>query len=339
MHAKQNKAEVGPLPGTTKVNQEADTGLFSLIDTPGADAIGESGELERQAAFEAADYADFLIILFDAVQGIKRTELDLYHEIKALKKPYIVVINKCDLIKKYQLASVLKKAAASLGLPQEQVIGIVAKDGKNLERIIAAMANMEPEICAALGSALPAYRWRLAWQAMSSAAAASGLIGLLPLPFADFFPLLLTQTVMIIAIARIYDYDITFKRAREIIATFGIGFLGRTLFYELSKFVGVPGWLLAAAVAASTTMAMGYAAVTWFEKGERVTDEGLKHISTSMTNYLISALKNRFKTKPSQDFLKQEINEALNSYPVKEESEIIHHEIKIEGIREEENYE
>ncbi|MCE1252952.1 MAG: 50S ribosome-binding GTPase [Anaerolineae bacterium] len=336
---KRDKAEVGPLPGTTRNNQEADTGLFSIIDTPGADSVGPSGDEERDRAFEAAASADFLIILFDAVQGIKKTELELYHELTLLKKPYIVVLNKCDLIKQSQISAVIKKAATTLNLSENQVIGITAKDGKNLERIIAAIANVEPEICAALGAALPAFRWNLAWQAMVSGAAASGLIGLLPLPVADFIPLVVTQSAMIIAIARIYDYKITVQRARELIATFGIGFLGRTLFYELSKFGGIPGWLLASAIAASTTMAMGYAAVIWFEKGEKLTNESLKQISGNLTAYLLNTLKNRFQQKPSKGNLQEQIAEALNQYPLNKESEFNNAEIKLEGDSQEGNYE
>jgi GTPase len=338
IHAKAEKAEVGPLPGTTRENQEADTGLFSLIDTPGADAVGELGEEDRARAFEAATSADFLIVVFDAVQGIKRSELELYKDLRTLNKPYIVVINKCDLIKRHQLPSVLRKAAGNLALPPEQVIGIAAKDGKNLDHIIAAIANLEPEIVAALGSSLPAYRWRLAWQATVSAAGSSGLIALLPLPFADFVPLLLIQTTMIIAIARIYDYNITVARAKELIATFGIGFLGRTLFSELSKFGGIPGWLLAAAIASSTTVAMGYASVVWFEKGEKLTSENLKQITQNTTNYMLDFLKNRIKGKPTKDTLKEQIADALNAYPLKDQS-INNKEIILEGNREEETYE
>ena len=323
VHAKTDKAEVGPLPGTTRENQTADAGLFELVDTPGADAVGELGDEERARAFEAATNADFLIILFDAVQGIKRSELELYNDLKTLNKPYIVVINKCDLIKRHQLPAVLRKAAANLGLSPEQVIGVAAKDGKDLDHIIAAIANLEPEIVAALGSSLPAYRWRLAWQAMVSAAGAAGLIALLPLPFADFIPLMLTQTTMVIAIARIYDYNITVARAKELIATFGIGFMARTLFSELSKFGGLPGWILAAAVASSTTIAMGYASVIWFEKGEKLTSENIKQISKNLTDYLLNVLKSRIKGKPDKESLKEQIAE----------------DIILEGNREEKSYE
>ncbi len=42
---KGDRAEVSPLPGTTKENQQADAALFTVVDTPGADAVGAQGEL------------------------------------------------------------------------------------------------------------------------------------------------------------------------------------------------------------------------------------------------------------------------------------------------------
>ena len=75
---KEDRAEVSPVPGTTRRAQEADAGLFSVVDTPGADAVGEVGAREREIAFAAATAADFLVIIFDAVQGIRRYERDLF---------------------------------------------------------------------------------------------------------------------------------------------------------------------------------------------------------------------------------------------------------------------
>src|SRR5690606_25167647 len=54
IRSKTDQAEVGPLPGTTRVNQEADAGFFSIVDTPGADAVGDVGEIEKQHALAGA---------------------------------------------------------------------------------------------------------------------------------------------------------------------------------------------------------------------------------------------------------------------------------------------
>jgi GTPase len=325
--SKVDRAAVSPIPGTTKAVQLADVGLFSIADTPGADAVGDYGEAERQQALDAASRADFLIIVFDAIQGIKRTELELFHELISYGKPYIVVLNKIDLVRREKMA-VIAKAAQTLGLKSQQVTAISAKDGKNLENIILAIAAAEPEIVAALGQALPAFRWNLAWRAIISAASAAGLIGLLPLPLIDFIPLVITQSIMVIAIARIYNYRITPSRATELVVTFGIGFLGRSIFMELSRLVGVPGWFLAAAVAASVTVAMGYAAAIWFERGEKLTSENLKTISKNMVDYLLVTLKTLGKKKPSREQLRQTIAEALEKSPVAEDRSILDKETK-----------
>jgi len=314
----KDRAAVSALPGTTRVNQEADAGLFSVIDTPGADAVGDVGLREQEEALNAASQADFLIIMFDAIQGIKQTELELYHRLQDLRKPYVVVLNKIDLAKRESKA-VTEHAAQALGLQAEQVLPIAARTGDNLAQVLSAIAIADPEIVAALGQALPQYRWQLTWRAIVSAASLSAVIALAPLPIIDFVPLIATQSMMVLGIARIYNYQITPARARELVATFGLGFLGRTLFQELSKLGGIPGWLLSAAIASSTTVVMGYAASVWFDKGEKVSGESLNKLTRQVTEYLLEVLKNFGKRKPSQKSLRERIQMALEQLPLAKE--------------------
>jgi small GTP-binding protein len=311
IHSKQDQAAVSPLPGTTTVNQTAQAALFNIVDTPGADAVGEKGQREREQAMNAAMQADFLVLVFDAIQGIKRAEQELFHEMLALHKPFIVVLNKIDLIPKKDLDKVGVLAAANLGLKPEQVVSVSAKDGRHLEKVLLAIATAEPRLIAALGQALPEYRWQLAWRSIISAASVSGAIALTPLPVIDFIPLVATQSIMVLGIARIYNYNITPKRAAELVATFGLGFLGKTIFQELSKLGGLPGWLLSAAIASSTTVAMGYAAVKWFDQGERVSSETLNRLTKEVTARQLAALKSLGSRKPGSKGLQKQIAESL----------------------------
>lgn len=313
VQAKEDKAAVSALPGTTRVNQLADTGMFSLVDTPGADAVGAVGEAERQRALQAAGQADVIILMFDAIQGIKRTELELFHEISSLGKPFIVVLNKTDLVRK-ELPAILNQTAAALKLEPSQVIPIGAKDGQNLSQVVVALSVCEPGIVAALGRALPQYRWRLAWRSIVSAASVSAVIALTPLPVIDFVPLTITQASMVLGIARVYNYPLNLARSRELVAAFGAGLLGRTLFHELSRLGGPPGWVLAAAIAASTTAALGYAAAVWFERGEKLTSQEVKVISQNFVNLLLQRLK--FKKKPDEKGLKAQVAAALEEIPL-----------------------
>jgi small GTP-binding protein len=311
-----DRAEVSAVPGTTRISQAADAGLFAVVDTPGADAVGAVGEAEKEQAFAAARGADFLLIVFDAIQGIKRAEQELFRELQALEHPHVVVLNKVDLVAgARERDRVVEAAARNLGLRPEEVVPCVAKDGKHVERVLLAVAKAEPEIVAALGAALPEYRTLLAWSTTKKAAAAAAAIALTPIPILDVFPLLAVQASLVLGIARIYGQRITLGRARELVVTFGLGFLGRTLFQELSKLGGPPGWMLSAAIASSTTVVMGRAAAVWFGRGERATASDLRAESRSLAKRMLQSLKTLGRRRPPREALQREVEAALPEAP------------------------
>lgn len=311
----ETPAAVSPVPGTTRTNRAADAGPFTVIDTPGADAVGAVGERERALALQAAAEADFLVIVFDAIQGIKREEQALFAELVRLGKPYVVVLNKIDLVRKEKEAAIAN-AAANLGLEPDTVLPISALKEKNLEAVVNAIIVAEPRLMAALGRGLPAYRWGLAWQLITRSASTASLVALTPLPFVDFIPLVALQVSLILGIARIYDYRLTAARAREALSVFGAGFVARTLFYELAKFGGPPTWLLAAAVAAGTTVALGYAAILWFERGEQLSREATTKVARVVSDHLLEGLKGIGRRKPSRRSLSERVREALEKSPL-----------------------
>ncbi|HQP08365.1 MAG TPA: 50S ribosome-binding GTPase [Anaerolineaceae bacterium] len=322
IHEKEDKAHVSPVPGTTRVNQQADSGLFSIIDTPGADAVGYVGEEEKKQAMDTARSADFLVIMFDAIQGIKQSELQLFNDLLALSKPYIVVLNKMDLVKKEEQL-VIAKSAANLRLDPNQVIPIAAKDGKAVSDVVMAIAIAEPSLITALGRTLPEFRWKLAWRTIASASSLCAAIALTPLPVLDFGPLVITQSVMVLSLARIYDYKINLARARELILTFGLGLIGRTLFAQLSKLGGVPGWLLSSAIASSITVVLGYAVVVMFDRNRRLTKDELNRLTKTLTSFLLDRLKNLGKSKPNQKTLQETILQALEESGMPGSTEIL----------------
>jgi small GTP-binding protein len=308
------QAAAGPVPGTTRVSQEGDAGAFAVVDTPGADAVGEVGETERARALAAAREADVLLVIFDAVQGIKRDERALFDELASLGRPFVVALNKVDLVGRDR-DRVREHAARALGLETGQVIPCVAKDGWQVDRLLAALARAEPRIVAALGAALPAYRRTLAFAATRRAAATAAAIALVPLPVLDVIPLLALQSSLVLGIARVFRYRITLARVRELLATFGLGFLGRTLFQEFAKLGGPPGWALAAAIAASTTAAMGYAATVWFERGERLTREHVRDLARGLGGQLLERLRGFGRRRPGRQKVEEAVDAALEALP------------------------
>jgi GTPase len=311
-----DRAEVSAVPGTTRVSQTADAGLFVVVDTPGADAVDALGEAEKERAFAAAREADVLVIVFDAIQGIKRAEQELFRALQALEIPHLVVLNKVDLVAgARECLRVVEAAARNLGLTPDEVVPCVAKDGKRVERVLLAIAKAEPEIVAALGAALPEHRRMLAWSATKKAGATAAVIALAPLPILDVFPLLVVQSSLVLGIARIYGQRITLGRARELVVTFGLGFLGRTLFQELSKLGGPPGWVLASAIASSTTVVMGRAAAVWFERGEKAKASDLRAESRSLAKRMLQSLKKLGRRRPPREAVAREVEAALSEPP------------------------
>jgi GTP-binding protein Era len=317
----ETKAAVSAVPGTTRQVQAGEAGLFSVIDTPGTDAAGGLGMEEREEALEAAAQADVLVVLFDAGHGIRGPEREIFERLLGLGVPMVVGLNKIDLVPR-ERSEVLGKAAAALGIRADEIVPLSALRGEGAERLLRAVAESEPEIVAALGQALPAYRWKLSQAVIVRASSAAAAIGLTPLPFVDFIPLVALQISMVLSISRIYAHRITFARARELLATIGIGALGRTLFYELSKFGGPPGWMLAAAVAAGTTGALGYAASMWFERGEELTRESMRTMSTAFSQVVVERLRSRGKRRPGRTSLRESVQQAVEEFGPIPESEV-----------------
>ncbi|MGH2625428.1 MAG: GTPase, partial [Anaerolineales bacterium] len=251
VRSRTDRAAVAAVAGTTRVAQRADAGLFSVIDTPGADAAGAVGEVEKSKALTAAGAADVLAVLFDASRGIGEPEQRLHAEIAALGKPTVVALNKMDLVAR-ESGAVVNQAAGVLGVAAEQILSLSAREGRGVEKLLLALARSEPGIVAALADALPEYRWRLTQAVVGRAASTAAAIAVTPWPFLSFFPLITVQSAMVLGVARIYSYRISPARVRELLATFGLGLLGRAVFYEIAKLGGPPGWLVASGVAAGT---------------------------------------------------------------------------------------
>lgn len=317
----QARAAVSAVPGTTREAQMADAGIFLVVDTPGADAVGAVGVEERERAFAACRQADVLVALFDAAHGVRGPESALMGELRALGKPMVVALNKMDLVSRSERAEVLGRAAAGLGIDSIELLALSAERGEGLETLLLAVARAEPAIVAALGAALPGYRWTLTQGAIARAASTAAVIAVTPLPILDFIPLLGVQAAMVLSVARIYNYKLTLARARELVVTLGAGLLGRTLFYELSKFGGPPGWLVAAGVAVGTTAALGYSAAIWFDRGTKISAGRRRAIGRAVAGTVIERLKDIGRGRPSRKSLRRRIDEALEDMPLPAEEQ------------------
>jgi uncharacterized protein (DUF697 family) len=95
--------------------------------------------------------------------------------------------------------------------------------------------------------------------------AAIGLVVIVP--GADMPLMTMNQGKMLLQIAAAYGQPLDSERIKELAAVVGGGFLMRTFARELIAFVPGFGWAVKAGIAYTGTMAMGMAAIKYFEEG------------------------------------------------------------------------
>jgi small GTP-binding protein len=306
------KAQVSSVPGTTRAAQMGDASVFWVIDTPGANEAevgseGPNGSVERrQTAMVAAQKADVLVLVFDAARGIAHDEVTIYRELVALNKPFVVALNKIDLVGSEQDAVVLA-AARNLQLPVERIVPVSALKGTNLNRLLLSLLETDPELLATLAEALPNARWLLATKTILTASVAAATANLVTaatmIPFASFIAITPIQIGMVLSLARVFGRGLTLARVKELALTFGSAVLGRRVFYYLVDMVPLAGWLLGTAVAAATTMTLGYGVATWFATGERLSLENMSKLAAALTRSLVDS----FRSYPEKGSLKDNI--------------------------------
>lgn len=266
-------AEVGPIPGTTKVPMQRSLGPFMLVDTPG---FGEVGGVDRaEIAARSASEADAVLLMLDAGAGLRQGDADLLHYLQSMGHPVVVALNKLDLLGK-QAEKAVADASTRLGLP---VVGISAKKGTNVaEKLVPALVDALPDLAVALGRELPALRRSAAQRIVRNSAVLNTAVGAEPVPFLDIPVLLTMQGRMILRIAAIYGESLTSHHAKEMISTIAGGLAFRYLAQQGAKLVPVGGWAVAGGIAALGTWAMGNVAIEYFESGKRLTRKQMREM-------------------------------------------------------------
>lgn len=265
---------VAAVPGTTRELHHEQWGPFTLTDTPG---FGEVDGVDRaQVALRGVDAANVILLVLDAVAGVRQTDYLLLQQLKATGKPVVVVLNKMDLIREGQEV-VVAHARDRLGEPD--LIPISAKRGTNVAReVLPRMIDAHPSLAVALGRALPAYRRYAANKVVRSASVLNAAIGAEPVPGLDIPFLLAVQARMVLRVAAIFGEPMNVQHAKELVATIAGGVALRYLAEEAVKLIPGPGWAVAAAIAGVGTWAIGQVAIRYFEHGKRLSAEQMRNL-------------------------------------------------------------
>ncbi len=99
----QDLAVVSEIKGTTtdpvsKAMELLPLGPVVIIDTPGLDDEGSLGNLRIKKAYQVLNKADIALLAVDAAEGFSPEDELILDRIKSKSIPYIVVMNKSDLI-------------------------------------------------------------------------------------------------------------------------------------------------------------------------------------------------------------------------------------------------
>jgi uncharacterized protein (DUF697 family) len=119
-----------------------------------------------------------------------------------------------------------------------------------------------------LAQLLPSVRRTYCDHVVLTNAGQNGVIGVVVIiPGADMPAMTANQIRMVLKIAHAYGEELTLDRAVEILSVVGVGFVLRTVARQALDFVPGFGWAVKGAVGFSGTIALGQAAIAYFEAG------------------------------------------------------------------------
>ncbi len=158
--------------------------------------------------------------------------------------------------------------ASEAGLFDDELargLGQHPADNPTLEHRIVQSAA---EGAGSLAQLLPSIRRTYCDHVVLTNAAQNGVIGVVVIiPGADMPAMTANQIRMVLKIAHAYGEELTIDRAVEILSVVGVGFVLRTVARQALDFVPGFGWAVKGAVGFSATIALGQAAIAYFESG------------------------------------------------------------------------
>jgi small GTP-binding protein len=276
----QKLSPVSPEAGTTRSLVRTDFGPFTLLDTPGYESSGRFSE-EIQSGL---DQASVIVFLIDATRGLQSMDREIYEQMKKLKKPIIVAVNKVDTLKGRESGDELATEIA-IKLSVVGVIPISGKTGENIaEELLPTMIEASPEAALVIGHELPAYRRAAAQRIIRNATLVSLAAGIEPIPLIDIPILLGTQIRLVLRLAALYGEPIgaanVMLHTRALISTMAGGLGFRLLAEQAAKAVPFGGDFVAGAIAGAATWSMGQVALEYYDSGKQISPRSLRRLYT-----------------------------------------------------------
>lgn len=150
----ENRLIVSDVAGTTRdsvdVRFAVDGKDYVFVDTAGVrrrTRITDTVEkYSVNSAIKSAGKADVTLLTMDAVEGASAQDKRLMDMLNTRKIPFLILINKADLLPRAGLAAMVKEARALLGFcGHVPILTVSARTGLGLERILPMAGELREE--------------------------------------------------------------------------------------------------------------------------------------------------------------------------------------------------
>lgn len=152
----QKLSLVSDIPGTTtdpvkKTMELLPIGPVVIIDTPGIDDEGSLGAMRVERALDMLDSTDIAVLVVDATKGEGKAESELINSFSEKKIPFIVALNKADLLSERKIANdaannnrmfVSSKTGEGINELRE-AIGRLKKDGSQKRELVSDLISAQ----------------------------------------------------------------------------------------------------------------------------------------------------------------------------------------------------
>ncbi len=192
------------------------------------------------------------------------------------------------------------RVALADGLPQPTADLVVGDDIADVVdgRLAAWLADEIASKRLALAHNFAFMRRAVAEEAVRATAWQNGLVGAVAFfPGADMPIMTANQAKMLLQIAAAFGERLGPDRIKELAAIVGGAFVFRTVARQALGFVPVLGWAVKGGIGYGGTIAMGMAAISYFEQGADLTEVARKLKSTA--GHAVERLPRRRKAQPA----------------------------------------
>ena len=141
----QELAVVSEVKGTTtdpvkKAMELLPLGPVVIVDTPGMDDEGALGELRVKKTRQILNQTDVAVLVIEAAQGMAEAEQELIGLFEEKEIPFVIALNKTDLLEKEETAKVQKDE--KLQAYEEKCIFVSALTGFQIQELKEKIAGL-----------------------------------------------------------------------------------------------------------------------------------------------------------------------------------------------------